>query len=357
MKGDFAATVKLKSKYMGTCEHSRQTNMYVCVVLHSAGKVSQKAGQQRTVTCDVWRYFTNAKPSAMVHQRVQQDMAKHYKRLIPTLERIEIESDGSTSQFKGRFNFWVLGGGMFSEEDYAGLKLTGRHTAPGHGGGCADVCGKVAAAYLASMPNFDKVSAYNYSTAYDLCSAGLKKPSRPAEQIKGTWGCNGKFFWGVMTNGFDKVGRDKNHPTVPKFEAEDVSGIKDSRHLYAFRQVILCLLNSLLSLHSSSLGGSQKSSHVRDEATSLVMEARFIDCCCVFCRNEKEGECPYTEHFGKWFDVPLRLKGNIGASASEKKDYSLRDKKNIPCCGCKRKGNLRSLVTPAADLPPHPHRP
>jgi hypothetical protein len=126
MKADFAATVELKSKYMGTCEQSRQTNLYVCNVLHSAGEIPTKAGQQRQVVCDVWRYFTNAKPSAMVHQRVQQDIAKHYKRLIPTLERMEIESDGSTSQFKGRFNFWVLGGGMFSEGDYAGLKTTGQ---------------------------------------------------------------------------------------------------------------------------------------------------------------------------------------------------------------------------------------
>lgn len=237
MKGDFAATVELKSKNMGTCEQSRQCNLYVCNVLHSAGAIQTKPGVEREKVTGVWRIFTNCKPSAMVHQTCQQRIAQHYKRLIPSLETIEIESDGSTSQFKGRFNFWVLGGGMFSEEDYAGLRCVGRHTAPGHGGGCADVCGKTAAAFLSSMAKFNKVPAHNYSTSYHLCQAGMPKPSRLKEQIKGVWGCNGRFFWGALSNGFDKEGKDKSHPIVPKFEADNVSAIKDSRHLYGFRQV------------------------------------------------------------------------------------------------------------------------
>ena len=45
MKADFAATVELKSEAMGTCEQSRHTNLFVCLVLHSPGPVSTVPGR------------------------------------------------------------------------------------------------------------------------------------------------------------------------------------------------------------------------------------------------------------------------------------------------------------------------
>jgi hypothetical protein len=178
------------------------------------------------------------------------------------------------------------------------------------------------------MAKFDKVPAHDYSTSYFLCLAGMPKPSRLAEQIKGIWGCNGRFFWGVLSNGRDKARRDKGHPTIPKFESDDVSAIKDSRHLYGFRQ---------------------KNSHVRAKSSHLVMEARFIDCCCTVCRKGKEDECPYIGQFGKWFDVTLRLieKGGV---AKDKKS-ALRNPENIPCTRCKRKGTWPFVDLPFFELP------
>lgn len=93
--------MELKSKHMATCEVSRHTNLYVALVLHSPGEVSTEVGKPRAVVCDVWRYFTNAKPHAIIHQTVVQEICKHYKRLNPHLERAEFETDGCSSQFKG----------------------------------------------------------------------------------------------------------------------------------------------------------------------------------------------------------------------------------------------------------------
>lgn len=78
------------------------------------------AGLPRRVTCDTWRAFTNCKPDAMVNQRVQQDIAVHYSKLSPKPRRMEVTTDGCASQFKGRINFWMVGGGMFSAADYGG---------------------------------------------------------------------------------------------------------------------------------------------------------------------------------------------------------------------------------------------
>ena len=268
-------------------------------------------GVQRDVKCDVWRAFTNAKPHAMPNQAVQHDIAKEYKTGNGKLKTMELESDGSTCQFKGRFNFWVVAGGMFKKSDYAGLRLKIRFTAPGHGGGCADVQGKTAAHFLKQRPQFRGKAAYNYHTAYELCKEGMQEPSKSAEKVKGVWGCNGKFFWRVLSNGKDKLGRKKKFPVVPQFEGGDITGIAGSRHLYAFRQVgcstcidcywYLCHMCDNPFDHWYLY--EQMADNDRDATTGgreVTCEARFIDCCCTFCRADDEKNCPYTEQFGTW---------------------------------------------------------
>ena len=44
VKADFAATVELKSAAMKTCEHSRQTNLFVALVQHSPGPAPVQPG-------------------------------------------------------------------------------------------------------------------------------------------------------------------------------------------------------------------------------------------------------------------------------------------------------------------------
>jgi hypothetical protein len=91
---DFAATVELKAQYQLTCEYGTRTNLYCALVRYF--DVTTGAD-----TVDVWRVFTNATASAMVHQKVTQRIARHYKQQNPKLEWMELESDGCSGQFKG----------------------------------------------------------------------------------------------------------------------------------------------------------------------------------------------------------------------------------------------------------------
>jgi hypothetical protein len=307
LKADFAATVELKSKQMGCCEFSRQTNQYVCIVLYSPGKSPRKPGIVRETQTDVWRYFTPAKPGAMVHQRILQDIAKHYKKLIPTLQRMELECDGCSYQFKGRFNFWIMGGGMFTADDYGGLDCVMRHTAAGHGGGAVDGYGKIPGAWLMNQACFARTTAYNYWTAYELCKVGLKEPSKDRGKVKGMWGCNGFHYWGALSNGFDKAGKSRKYPVVPKFKGGDVTHIPGSQKEYfAFRP---------------------KPGNNRDKLTggvSLTVQSKRIHCACPFCRNKigsmLEERCPYKSEFGQWDDHVLKRVGGVVKDGSAVSD-------------------------------------
>ena len=106
VKCDFAASIELKAKNQGCCEWGPHTNMFVVLVLHSPGET--EVGCERHVVCDTWRVFTNSKPSAMVHQYVIQKITRHYKEKIPGLTDIFLETDGSSSQFKGESSFCVF---------------------------------------------------------------------------------------------------------------------------------------------------------------------------------------------------------------------------------------------------------
>jgi hypothetical protein len=113
VKSDFAATWNLKSAQHATCEFGCHTNMYVAVVLHSeeeAQSSTVRSGEERKVQCSVWRCFTNGKPSVMVHQRVMQKIASHYKQKNGLLTEMQIETDGCASQFKCRKNFFGVAG-------------------------------------------------------------------------------------------------------------------------------------------------------------------------------------------------------------------------------------------------------
>ena len=79
-KVDFAAKVNLDSEATGCCEFNTTSNLYVALILHSPGEIV--VGEERPVVCDVFRMYTNAKPSALVHQHAMQLIAAHYKKKI-----------------------------------------------------------------------------------------------------------------------------------------------------------------------------------------------------------------------------------------------------------------------------------
>jgi len=80
------------------------------------------------------------------------------------------------------------------------------------------------------------------------------------------------------------------------------------------------------------------------------MEARFIDCCCTFCRKDDTGlTCPYIKHFGVWHDVSLRrTKFDHNGNRTKKSD---RAPGGIRCQQCRGTGrNTRHTRTRARTL-------
>ena len=146
----------------------------------------------------------------------------------------------------GRFNFYCVAGGLFSQVLYCGVRQHHNFTAPGHGGGPVDNAGKVARNYMNSRSKYlQEDLAHNYASAYQTCSKGMTEPSKHNTD-KGTWGCNGVYIWKALSNGFDKGGR-ADFPHVPVFDG-DVTAVAGSQNLFGFKNVCtaLCLYFSCI---------------------------------------------------------------------------------------------------------------
>ena len=82
----------MKAKNISTCERPTTANQCVIIVLHSPGPLV--LGEERKVTTDYWRGWSNAKGSYAFHQAMVKKIAMHYKELIPSLQWLKIKSDG-----------------------------------------------------------------------------------------------------------------------------------------------------------------------------------------------------------------------------------------------------------------------
>ena len=92
LPGDFAAVNEMKAKNISTCERPTTANQCVIIVLHSPGPLV--VGEERQVTTDYWRGWSNAKGSYAFHQTMVKKIAMHYKELIPSLQWLKIKTDG-----------------------------------------------------------------------------------------------------------------------------------------------------------------------------------------------------------------------------------------------------------------------
>lgn len=116
---------------------------------------------------------------------------------------------------------------------------------------------------------------------------------RPAKKyatdsLVGTWACNGAHKWRCYSSGED-VYRHL-YPHVPKKyvppSGKAMCGVTGSNQLYSFRA-----LRSQTSMDFP-----------------IKMQAKFIRCKCIFCRNGQEQLCPSREEFGEWQDHELKLR-------------------------------------------------
>jgi hypothetical protein len=261
----------------------------------------------------------------------------------PKLKFVDLETDGSSTQFKGRFNFFCLGGGKFDKDAYCGLQQRHCYTAPGHGGGPVDNAGKVAKDYLNNLCAFKRQSAYDYLTAYDRCVEGMKAPSEHKKAIKGTWGCNGELVFGRLTNGSDEQGRLGKIPQVPKFKG-NVTTVQGCQKLFAFRdQVSFAELSAhahmqihyhMLCTHAHMYTRLQE----HDSGTDVArISTRFMNCCCEECRAGNSAKCPSAKEFGDWNTVDIKY-------TKASKRSTTRGKGGMKCGVCHKTGELGLLL-------------
>jgi hypothetical protein len=224
--------------------------MYVAVVLHAPLSCAPELDAERKVVCSVWRCFTNAKPSALVHQRVLQKIGRYYKKHNTFLREMHLETDGSSSQFKGRKNFFGVAGQhrvctqtrinsttaggepTFPLHLYGGVTQAHFFTQSHHGSSCADSYGGKAKQHLLKKSINEGKTSWNYSSAYSNCKNVRAKPKKNAH--KSLWACDGEYIWGAISNGRDK-GR-RTFDNVPNFPGK-VTGVDGCMAMYAFRHV------------------------------------------------------------------------------------------------------------------------
>ena len=71
----------------------------VFIVTHSPREVNG----ERVVTTDVWRIFSEAKGSALFHNKALDDIVKYYSERLD-LKRVYVFSDGCRSQYAPTYN-------------------------------------------------------------------------------------------------------------------------------------------------------------------------------------------------------------------------------------------------------------
>ena len=125
-----------------------------------------------------------------------------------------------------------------------------------------------------------------------------KEPSKDGLRKRSAvlWACNVHHFWGALSNGEDRPGKQAKYPIVGKFEGGNVTHLPGSRNnYYAFRG---------------------KPGNDRDELSGgarVPMQAKFILCACPYCRQNYEESCPYKADFGVWDDHVLKRVGGVAS--------------------------------------------
>ena len=74
-------------------------------------------------------------------------------------------------------------------------------------------------------------SIYDYDACYEWTTANMARPS-DEHGHKGTWGCNGEFFWRAFSNGKDKF--KSKYPNISQ-RIREWHAIEGSNSLYCYR--------------------------------------------------------------------------------------------------------------------------
>lgn len=288
---DFGATYKMTQEATEKCKYGTTCNQYVSLVLHSPSprvietdSMGRKIFRPRDVKCDVWRIWSQAKGNAAWHQKAMKDIAKYYKSTaVPHLKRLKVKTDGQRAQFAGQKNL-----GQVAEWPHPAVEGADCLCMPGdkacntslmkpglgiemfhdryevyHGSGPVDNYSKDARRGMDFDVRCGKYMRYNYIHCYDWCVKQMPAPNQnDKKEHLGTFGANGKYIWCAYSDGTDNNERD--FPVIPPDRT--FQALPGSNGIYAWR-------------------GKHE--------YKPELEALFVPCYCIHCRNDKSEECKY----------------------------------------------------------------
>jgi hypothetical protein len=149
--------------------------------------------------------------------------------------------------------------------------------------------------------SLSQVGIYNYHQCFEYCRKYMSKPSKKQEDVRGTWGCNGRHFWLAFSNGIDLY-KDK-YDVVPNPKQFDVTALPGSNELYCFR-------------------GTNTA-----DGTSTSLKHKFMQCYCAECRADRYASCPSRDEFGCWGGTVIQKKA-ANARRRTRQEY------DEPCQHC-----------------------
>ena len=190
---------------VGTCEHGISCSQLVALVLYLPSDVTEH-GVQREVKCDYWRIWSNARHSPEYHHAAMRRIAAYYKGMqVPGLSRVKVWSDGDPTTYKGRKQFGRMVRWPRSAADGGeGNELHHNCLPAHHGAGAQDNAGKDPRRAMDRAIIHGKADTiYSYSKCYAWCVKYMARPSDDHDH-RGTFGCNGRYIWGALSNGEDR---------------------------------------------------------------------------------------------------------------------------------------------------------
>ena len=173
---DFSAQYEHKAFATRTCEHPARSNMDVFIVTHSPCVENG----ERVVTTDVWRIFSEAKGSALFHNKALDDIVNYYRERLG-LKLVYVFSDGCRSQYKGKRNFQKIA--TFPSRMH-GVQLIHRFAASHHFKGPHDAYGKDAKHLCRTAERNQKARLASTHDVYYFCANHLPRPRREGVTAK-----------------------------------------------------------------------------------------------------------------------------------------------------------------------------
>ena len=307
---DFAATVVLTSKAVGTCAKNSYANLNVFVCSHSPRDIpllneeGEVVGYLRVVTTDVWFHWgpTESKckfNDTVFHNACLDHIVEHYKAEFVANGRILKDfymwTDNCAAQYRGRKNMYTIT--KFYEKHEVHLHHSFAEV--GQFKGPHDSAGKVLPSEIKKRTAVDNNFAADAEAAFLLGKMYKAQPSK-AELYKQLEAGPGKDHERLLrVKGKRGLGHDKYfHGFVATDETQATRLKEEHEHVHYTNRTVDVAKN---------ITAVPKSKHYRDfrsTATDGILRYRDMPCRCESCR--KEEKCPHENITGPWHTLQMQ---------------------------------------------------